>query len=92
VQYPCRQDELEDVEGEEQSEGYVAAVAQGARFHDEGDPGQRGEHDDNHDVVEHVEDGGAAHGHLACHRAYRVCDRNIERGVCGEVHSCRYLV
>jgi len=47
---PYRQDKLKDVEGEEQSERDVAAVAQGAGFHDEGDPGQRGEHDDNRQV------------------------------------------
>ena len=46
----------------------------------------------NHDVVKQVEDGGAAHNHLACHRAHRVCHRNVVTGVRGEIHSCRYLV
>mmetsp|Transcript_46748 Transcript_46748/g.74785 ORF Transcript_46748/g.74785 Transcript_46748/m.74785 type:complete len:255 (-) Transcript_46748:572-1336(-) len=44
----------------------------------------------HHDIIEHVEDGGAAHGHLARHSAHCVCRRETigtVGGICGDIYS-----
>ena len=51
-----------------------------------------GRWDPNHDVVEHKEDGGAAHNHLARHCAHRAHRFYIKGGVCGGLILCPEFV